>query len=111
MHDLALVQHMVQALDRITELTRRIDEERFRSEWVFQNALLHEMQIFGQAAGNLSDELKAELPEIPWRKINGLRNRIVHEYFAIDLGVVWDTAAQDMPGIRPTIRKLLQSLE
>jgi uncharacterized protein with HEPN domain len=102
---------MVQALDRIAELTSRIDEAQFQSDWVLQDALLHEMQVCGQAAGNLSDELKADMPDIPWRKVNGLRNRIVHEYFAIDLSIVWDTATQDMPGIRPTTNALLKGVE
>lgn len=108
--DLALTEHMVQALDRIEELTTRISEDQFRADWVVQNALIHELQVFGEAAGRLSDSLRSARPEIPWRKVNGLRNRLVHEYFAVDLRVVWDTAIRDMPRIRPTILELRESL-
>ena len=108
--DRALAEHMVLALDRIHELTTRISEDQFRADWVLQNALIHEMQVFGEAAGRLSEALRAARPEIPWRKVNGLRNRLVHEYFAVDLEVVWDTAVRDMPGVRPTVVELLESL-
>ena len=49
--DRALVEHMLQSLARVAELVRRIDEDRFRGDWVLQNAMLHELQIFGEAAG------------------------------------------------------------
>jgi uncharacterized protein with HEPN domain len=101
---------MIQSLDRIAELTSRIDEARLRADWVLQNALVHEMQVFGEAAGRLSDNVKDEFDDIPWRKVNGLRNRLVHEYFAVDLGLVWDTATRDMPAIRSTVLDLRRRL-
>ncbi len=75
--DQALAQHMAQALDQNEEFMTRISEDQFRADWVLQNALIHEMQVFGEAPGRLSEALRAARPDIPWRKVNGLRNRLV----------------------------------
>lgn len=109
--DRALVGHMLQALDRVAELVQRIDEDRFRSDWVLQNAMIHELQIFGEAAGRLSTGVQDLTPELPWRKITGLRHKVVHDYFVVDLGLIWDTAIKDMPSVRPSIQKLRKALE
>ena len=109
--DRALVEHMLQSLARVAELVRRIDEDRFREDWVLQNAMLHELQIFGEAAGRLSPEVLDLAPELPWAKITGLRHKVVHDYFVVDLELIWDTAVKDMPAVLPSIKKLRRALE
>ncbi len=73
---------------------------------MIQDAIIHELQILGEAAGRVSRELTDQHPEIPWRKVTGLRHKVVHDYFAVDLKVVWDTATLDAPAIRPIVQAL-----
>ena len=64
------------------------------------------MQIIGEAASRLSSELIGRTPQIPWRQIVGMRHRVVHDYFAIDLDVLWAAATVDIPGLAEQIRQI-----
>ena len=72
---------------------------------------LHQLQIIGEAARALPEETRALAPDIPWLKIIGMRNILVHGYFGIDTDVVWDTVTQDIPALKPAVERLLQRLE
>ena len=75
------------------ELTR---QEFARSD-LHQNAILKVLEVVGEAASRISEDFKTAHPEIPWRQVVGFRNRIVHVYFEIDLGVVWQVVQEDLP--------------
>ena len=105
--DALYLRHMLAALDRVVEATGRVSLEEFNHDWVIQDAIVHELQILGEAAGRISREFTDQHPEIPWRKVTGLRHKIVHDYFFLDLKVVWDTATLDAPGVRPIVQALL----
>lgn len=80
-------------------------EESFASAPVLQRAVLHMLQTIGEAANYLSDAATATMPNVPWPQIRGMRNRIVHGYFGIDLGAVWRTAREEAPALAEAIRK------
>ena len=102
---------MIAALDRIEELLARTDRDEFDRDWVVQDALIRELEILGEAAGRVSDELVQSHAEIPWREITGLRHKLIHDYFTVDLGVVWSTATEDASGVRPLIQDALNVLK
>jgi uncharacterized protein with HEPN domain len=62
-----------------------------------QTVLVHPIQVIGEAASGLSDELTSQHPEVPWRQIVATRNRVVHGYFEVDLDILWDVAVIDIP--------------
>lgn len=109
--DRVLLQHMLQAIARAEEVVSRFSKEQFREDWMVQDSLLHELQTLGEAAGRVSKPLLAANPEIPWSEMTALRHKIVHDYFVIDLDVVWDTATIDVPAIRPSVQSLLGRVE
>ena len=108
--DALYLRHMLDAIDRVIEATQRVTREDFNGEWMIQDAIVHELQILGEAAGRVSRELTDRHPEVPWRQVTGLRHKIVHDYFAVDLDVVWDTATLDVPAIRPVVETLLSRI-
>jgi uncharacterized protein with HEPN domain len=69
----------------------------FESSELHQYAVMRALEIIGEAARRVSDETKGTHPEIPWKQITGMRNRLVHEYFRINLAAVWDTVQRDLP--------------
>jgi uncharacterized protein with HEPN domain len=69
------------------------------------------LEIIGEAARNLPDEVREMAPNIPWHKIIGMRNVLVHGYFMIELDIVWDTVQQDVPALKPAVEELLVELE
>lgn len=80
-----------------------VSREEFQTDTVLQRALCMSLEIIGEAARTVSDECKAAHPEIPWRDIVGLRHRIVHEYFRLDLDIIWQIVQRD---ISPLIRQI-----
>jgi uncharacterized protein with HEPN domain len=78
---------------------------------LLQNWFLRHLQIIGEAARALPEEVRALAPEIPWSNIIGMRNILVHGYFEIDTDIVWNTATRDVPALKPAMERLLETLE
>ena len=108
--DTLFLEHMLQALDRIEELLARTTREEFDEDWVVQDALIRELEIVGEAAGRVSSDLARSHPDIPWKEITGLRHKLIHDYFTVDLGIVWKTAAHEAAEVRPLIEQALEAL-
>jgi len=72
--------------------------------------VIHHPQILGEAACRISDELHVSHPEIPWTKIIGMRNILVHDYIGIDLNLVWQVVERDLPELRPKLERLFRDL-
>ena len=73
-------------------------------------ALVKEVEIIGEAAGRISDDARASIPSIPWADVIGMRNRLVHVYFDIDLDRLWDTVQQDLPPLAEALEGTLAEL-
>jgi uncharacterized protein with HEPN domain len=85
-----------------------ISEEEFYKDSEKQDAILHRIQIIGEAAKHIPDEYRAKWKEIPWKEIAGMRDIIVHEYFGITLAMIWKVAIQDIPTLRKKVNKILK---
>lgn len=109
-HDAVFIGHMLAAIDRLSELMARTDRKTFDSDWVVQDAVIREREVLGEAAGRVSDEFVRAHPEIPWREITGIRHKLIHDYFGIDLGIVWSTANVNVPEVDPLIRAATATL-
>jgi uncharacterized protein with HEPN domain len=97
------LQHILDAIDRATGYVAGMDIAAFESDPRTQDAVLHSIQIIGEAANRIrviDPQFATEHPEIPWDLIYGMRNRIVHAYFEVDLEVLWRTVQQDLPTLR-----------
>ena len=108
--DLEWLSDILDAIKAIARYTDTGDDEFRRSELV-QVWVVHHLQVIGEAAARLSPTIIAQTPEIAWSKIAGMRNILVHEYFGIDLDVVWDTVVSDLPALRTSVEKLLADEE
>jgi uncharacterized protein with HEPN domain len=97
----------IEAIDRY----RYGDRSEFDQNEMLQVWFLRHLQIIGEAARNLPDEVRAMAPDIPWYEIIGMRNILVHGYFAIELDIVWDAVQQDVPLLKPAVEELLKQLE
>ena len=78
---------------------------------IHQQATFYALGTVGEAAARVGQEVRAVHPDIPWRRIVGMRNRLFHVYFDIDLGVVWETTKQDLPALIARLEPLLQEQE
>lgn len=81
--------------------------KEFVESEIHQNAVIRPLEVIGEAARIISDEMKTEHPEIPWGEMIGMRNRLIHEYFNINLTTVWDTVHNDLPDLLQAIEPLV----
>ena len=72
-------------------------------------ALVKEIEIIGEAASKISGETRKRCAEVPWASITGMRNRLIHGYFSIDLDIVWQTATAELPPLAAALEKCLAS--
>jgi uncharacterized protein with HEPN domain len=76
---------------------------------LLQSGFLHQLFVIGEAASRLSPALKKRFPSIPWQAISGFRNYIAHEYFSLDLDIVWQTVVADVPLLETQVREILRA--
>ena len=98
--DDAYLLDMLLAARDIRRHTKGVDWQRFLGDEILQNAIMHLIQIIGEAARNVPDDFAAAHPEVPWARIAGLRNRIVHDYFGLDLEIIWQILQVDLPQLK-----------
>lgn len=100
---------MLDAMEALMEYTAE-GHDLFTRDRKTRLAMIHLVQMIGQAAGSLSQSIKERVPDVPWKEISGMRNVLIHEYFAVDDELVWDVAQKDIPAIQGKIKALWESL-
>ena len=97
---------IAQAIERIEKYAQR-GRQAFESDELIQTWVLHHLQIIGEASRELSENTKAGHPEMPWQDIVGMRNILVHRYFAVDTELVWAAVQDDLPVLKRKIAAML----
>ena len=101
------LRHALEASERIENYMSGVQRDAFQANRMLQDAVIRNLEIIGEACVNLTPEFRDAHPEVPWHKASGIRNRLVHGYFDVDLAVVWQTAADSVPPFANQIRSIL----
>lgn len=102
--------HILESALLISRWLEGVEKDRFLEDELLQEAVIRRLEVIGEAAKNVSPELKERHPEVPWREMSGMRDVLVHEYFGVDLEQVWETASQDVPELARQIGAILQAM-
>jgi uncharacterized protein with HEPN domain len=100
-------EDIVEACSRIKRYTAGLDYEAFARDEKTRDAVVRNIEIIGEAAKALPDDIIARAPEIPWRKVRGMRDIVAHAYFGLDLKVVWSVCATQIDLLEKAVRSLL----
>lgn len=102
---------------RISDMIRAIDDAQsaiqgktfldFKTNRTLVLATLACIQIIGEASNHIHDDIKNKYPTIPWNEIRGMRNRITHEYFEVDINLLWETVQTDLPTLKSELQKIV----
>jgi uncharacterized protein with HEPN domain len=105
--DRLYLEHIREAIDKIAAFTAAGREEFLRNQMV-QDAVIRNFEIIGEAVKRLSESPKVKFPGIPWRRVAGFRDVLIHDYMGVDATEVWNIVQNHLPALRQAIDELLQ---
>jgi len=100
------LEDILEALERINQYIQDLDLRQFGTDQRTVDAVIRNLEIIGEAARHVPDFIEKEYPSVPWRHIRGMRNILIHEYFGVDIGIIWQTIAYDLPPLRDELEKI-----
>jgi uncharacterized protein with HEPN domain len=98
---------MLDSIDAIFDYTKDIDFENFKQDRKTYQAVIKEFEIIGEAAKKIPNQITSKYQEIEWRDMSDFRNMLIHEYFGVDLQIVWNTVIDDLPQLKIYIEKII----
>ena len=100
------VDDMHQAILDIESFTEGMKKEAFQGDRKTINAVVRSLEVLGEAARNIPEAIRQKYPAIPWKNIMGMRNKLIHEYFGIDVSMVWETIQTDLAPLSSSIAEM-----
>ncbi|MCB0168148.1 MAG: DUF86 domain-containing protein [Anaerolineae bacterium] len=105
--DIVYLKHIWDAINQIETYIATLDFPQFEQTRLVQDGVIRQLEIIGEASRNLSDEFRDDHAELPWRQIIGLRNRLIHAYFDVNLGIIWEIVQVNIPQMKQTISSFI----
>lgn len=91
------LNHIIESIEKIAVYSIEISQEQFMDNTLIQDAIIRQLEIIGEAVKNISPEIKKADDGIPWQDIAGMRDKLIHHYFGVDLYLVWYTIKKEIP--------------
>ena len=102
------LEDMLTSMLRIEEYIGDLEFRKFKMNYMIVDAIIRNFEIIGEASKNVPAEIKNKYPEIPWKKMYGLRNLIAHEYFGIDYEMIWEISKNNLPQNSIDLREIIE---
>lgn len=107
--NLSRLQHIRDACNEALQFIADQNKDDFQNNRMLALALIKELEIIGEAANNISDDYQNRYPNIPWKDMIGMRNRLVHAYFGINYDIVWQTVTESLPVLLVEVEAIIES--
>ncbi|MDR0575431.1 MAG: DUF86 domain-containing protein [Tannerella sp.] len=106
------LEHIRDCINKVEYLSGKLhDYDNFEKQWVEQDAIIRNLEIIGEASVNVSDDLRAQYPDVDWKEMRGMRNFVTHQYFGVSLTIIWDIVVNDIPVLKKQIGNIIDDFE
>ncbi len=100
-----------ESMKDIAEFIHGLNYESFLLDRKTSNAVIRSLEVMGEAAKKIPKEFRVKYPGIPWKRMAGMRDKLIHEYFGVDLEIVWAVATEEIPPLTPEMKSILRHVE
>jgi uncharacterized protein with HEPN domain len=102
------IEDIIRAMDDASVFVKNMDYDIFVKDTKTTYAVIRALEIIGEATKKLPSSIKVDYDQIPWKKMAGMRDKLIHEYFGVDLKRIWNTVNNDLPALKPQFEKMLE---
>ena len=104
------LQDIIESINDIEVFTKDMSFEDFAKDRKTMNAVIRSIEVIGEATKKIPMSIRGEHPSIPWKKMAGMRDKMIHEYFGIDIEILWKSAKDELPPLKSLIQNVLEGL-
>ena len=105
--DTVYLRHILDAIKTVEGYLDGVSETKFKATNLLQDGAIRQIEIIGEAVRHVSKDLRSSYSEIPWQDIAGMRDKLIHDYFGVDLEKVWLTAQEDLPVLKEQVQGIM----
>ena len=103
------LKHILDAISRIEEYIQGVEEPDFKQNYLVQDGVIRQLEIIGEAVKRISNEIRLRYQHIPWQDIAGTRDKLIHQYFGVDIEKVWVMVKEDIPVLKHEVSEILKT--
>lgn len=102
------IADILAAIQEVEEFTRAMEYEQFEADRKTVNAVVRSLEVMGEAAKRIPEEVRQRYPGVPWKRMAGMRDKLIHEYSGVDLEIVWGAVKTELPPVKPFVEQALR---